>query len=183
MKIRMVVAWAFLVLATGLSAAEKLDDYGLPEGAVVATPVGYEKRVKLDTGETVRMYPDRLDHDSLTNCHAVLFSILSPDAVRGKYFLYNDSGCGCYMCHPLDVMTNLFVIGRHYTFTSHYLVTNIVAAAFDLGRPGEPYMNCYFGGQLYCSTREAEARLREEEARAVSYSNQSKTFTKDYKML
>ena len=172
MKIRMVVAWVFLVLAAGLSAAEKLDDYGLPEGAVVATPVGYEKRVKLDTGETVRMYPDRLDHDSLTNCHAVLFSILSPDAVRGKYFLYNDSGCGCYMCRPLDVMTNLYVIGKHYSFPFHDLATNIVAAAFDLGRPGEPYMNCYFGGQLYCSTREAEARLREEEARAVSYSNQ-----------
>ncbi len=172
MKKWMIVAWSFLALAAGLSAAEKLDDYGLPEGSVVATPVGYEKRVKLDTGETIRMYPDRLDHDSLTNCHAVLFSILSPDAVRGKYFLYNDSGCRCYMCHPLDVMTNLFVIGRHYRFEDHYLVTNIVAVAFDLGRPGEPYMNRYWVDSLYCSTRETEVRLRETEARAVSYSNQ-----------
>ena len=71
------------VFATVAASAKDtpLNDYDVSTNAVVATPVGYEKRVTLDTGETVRMYPDRLSPEEDAKCLAVLFYILSPDSL------------------------------------------------------------------------------------------------------
>ena len=82
-------------------------DYGVPTNSVVATPVGYEKRMTLDTGETVRMYPDKLSPEEYAKCRAALFCILSPDTLRGKYFLYN---CSCPLPHVL--YTNAIIYNR-----------------------------------------------------------------------
>ena len=144
-----------------------INDYDVSTNAVVATPVGYEKRVTLDTGETVRMYPDRLSPEEDAKCLAVLFCILSPDSLRGKYFLHNHSGCTCYMCRPLDSMTSLFQIGRHYCFDMPNTITNVTQIAFELGQPGGPFtMEHNWGDRLYCSTSETDQRLQELDAEA-----------------
>ena len=56
MKIRMMLMT--FISASCLSAMSTKDappsDYGVPTNSVVATPVGYGKRMTLDTGETVR---------------------------------------------------------------------------------------------------------------------------------
>lgn len=89
MKIRMMLMT--FISASCLSAMSTKDappsDYGVPTNSVVATPVGYEKRITLDTGETVRMYPDKLSPEEYAKCRAALFCILSPDTLRGKYFV------------------------------------------------------------------------------------------------
>ena len=130
------------VIAFGLLSlnvhAMPLNDYGVPTNSVVATPIGYEKRVTLDTGETVRMYPDHLSSDEDKKCCAVLFCILSPDALRGKYFLYNNV-CPCHMCRPPGSMTENFKIGCHYYFYAPDTITNVTLIAFELGQPGGPY--------------------------------------------
>ncbi len=133
---------------------------------MVATPVGYEKRVTLDTGETVRMYPDRLSPEEDAKCLAVLFCILSPDSLRGKYFLFNNI-CPCYFCRPSSPLTECFKIGRHYSFDSYDTITNVTQIAFELGQPGGPFtMEHNWGDRLYCSTSETDQRLQELDAEA-----------------
>jgi hypothetical protein len=137
-----------------------LDDYGGPTNSVVATPVGYEKRVTLDTGETVRMYPDRLSPEEDAKCRAVLFCILSPDSLRGKYFLLN-SVCQCRMCRTYDSVQDI-KIGRHYRFDSLNTIANVTEVAFELGQPGGPLtMSRFVGERLYCSTNETDGVLHE----------------------
>lgn len=149
-----------------LAQGMPLNDYVVPTNSVVATPVGYEKRVTLDTGETVRMYPDHLSTDEDKKCCAVLFCILSPDALRGKYFLYNNV-CPCRMCRPSGSMTEYFKIGCHYSFYAPDTITNVTLIAFELGQPGGPYtMDGTLSDRLYCSTAETDQRLRELDAEA-----------------
>ena len=154
-----------MVAAVAASAMDaSLNDYGVSTNAVVATPVGYEKRVTLDTGETVRMYPDRLSPEEDTKCLAVLFCILSPDSLRGKYFLFNNI-CPCYVCRPSSPLTECFKIGRHYSFDSYDTITNVTQIAFELGQPGGPFtMDRNWGDRLYCSTSETDQKLQELDA-------------------
>ena len=156
-----------MVAAVAASAMDaSLNDYGVSTNAVVATPVGYEKRVTLDTGETVRMYPDRLSPEEDTKCLAVLFCILSPDSLRGKYFLFNNI-CPCYFCRPSSPLTECFKIGRHYSFDSYDTITNVTQIAFELGQPGGPFtMDRNWGDRLYCSTSETDQKLQELDAEA-----------------
>ena len=156
-----------MVAAVAASAMDaSLNDYGVSTNAVVATPVGYEKRVTLDTGETIRMYPDRLSPEEDTKCLAVLFCILSPDSLRGKYFLFNNI-CPCYFCRPSSPLTECFKIGRHYSFDSYDTITNVTQIAFELGQPGGPFtMEHNWGDRLYCSTSETDQRLQELDAEA-----------------
>lgn len=156
------------VFATVAASAKDapLNDYGVSTNAVVATPVGYEKRVTLDTGETVRMYPDRLSPEEDAKCLAVLFCILSPDSLRGKYFLFNNI-CPCYFCRPSSPMTECFKIGRHYSFDSYDTITNVTQIAFELGQPGGPFtMDRNWGDRLYCSTSETDQKLQELDVEA-----------------
>ena len=152
------------VAASAMDAS--LNDYGVSTNAVVATPVGYEKRVTLDTGETVRMYPDRLSPEEDAKCLAVLFCILTPDSLRGKYFLFNNI-CPCYFCRPSSPLTECFKIGRHYSFDSYDTITNVTQIAFELGQPGGPFtMDRNWGDRLYCSTSETDQKLQELDAEA-----------------
>ena len=79
MKIRMMLMT--FISASCLSAMSTKDappsDYGVPTNSVVATPVGYEKRMTLDTGETVRMYPDKLSPEEYAKCRVALFASLA----------------------------------------------------------------------------------------------------------
>ena len=151
-----------LALLAAETEPKGYDVYGIPKDDQVVTPVGYERRITLDTGETVRLYPDRLYPDNAERCHAVLFYILSPDTLRGKYFLLNKDSCWCYMCRPSDSVTNLFRIGYHYTFPMTGTMTNVTRTAFELGSPGEPFMDRGNEGEdLYCNTGETDERLRE----------------------
>ena len=164
MKIRMILMT--FISASCLSAMSTKDappsDYGVPTNSVVATPVGYEKRITLDTGETVRMYPDKLSPEEYAKCRAALFCILSPDTLRGKYFLYNCS-CPCRMCY---IPMQSFIIGKHYSFH----VTGLSEVAFELGQPGGPCnTTSSLFDRLYCSTDEVDQRLQEldEESREL----------------
>ena len=164
MKNRMILMT--FISASCLSAMSAKDappsDYGVPTNSVVATPVGYEKRITLDTGETVRMYPDKLSPEEYAKCRAALFCILSPDTLRGKYFLYNCS-CPCRMCY---IPMQSFIIGKHYSFH----VTGLSEVAFELGQPGGPCnTTSSLFDRLYCSTDEVDQRLQEldEESREL----------------
>ena len=100
---------------------------------VVATPVGYQQELKLITGETVRIYPTALPPEAVSNCTAVLFCVLSPDALRGKYLLLSDSGCCCPMCEPLKPWPEQYAIGSHYYI--YRINSDFESRLFELGHP------------------------------------------------
>ena len=138
--------------------------------SVVATPVGYQQEMKLITGETVRTYPTVLPPAAVSNCTAVLFCILSPDDVRGKYFLLEDSGCRCYMCEPLAPWPEQYKIGSHYLFPWR---GDLKSEMFELGYPmgqhgGYTCLNRLVGFTFPLSVHDVDAILAEMEKRRAS---------------
>ena len=106
-----------LVLISSFCHGRTLEEnYGVSEDCIVATPVGYEKDATLSNGKVIKLYSDMLSLEDVTNCHAVLFCILSPQKQRGKRFLFQHSGCTCYMCAMPSSVTNLYQIGKCYLF-------------------------------------------------------------------
>ena len=135
-------------------------NFGAPEGSIVATPMGYEKNVTLGNGEVVRLYSDMLSIEDMTNCHAVMFSILSPKQHQGKQFLLCHSGCTCYMCAPLDSMTNLYQIGKCYLFEHPHTVSNILLSAYEIHQPVPGLkMERDWGTRFYCNEKEVDDQM------------------------
>lgn len=152
-------------------------DYGVPESRVVATPVGYEKSVTLSEGEVVKIYPDMLFREEVTNCHAVMFCILSPPKERGRRFLSRHSGCTCPMCALPSSLTNLYQIGKYYLFENPLSVSNILISAYETPQPTpELKMERDWGRELYCRVKDVDARIRELEDRIA----EDKALIKEY---
>ena len=166
-----------LCLSAMFAMGSSPNDYGVPTNAVVATPVGYEKRVTLDTGETIRMYPDQLSPEEYAKCRAVLFCILSPDSLRGKYFLYN-CRCTCRMCY---IPMRSFEIGRHYSIQAADL--DLSEVAFELGQPGGCNTTHSLVDRLYCSTNEVDQRLQKLDAESRELPRQIKNLQDELSML
>ncbi|MBR4172047.1 MAG: hypothetical protein IKR48_10385 [Kiritimatiellae bacterium] len=147
---------------------------------VVATPVGYQKELKLITGETVRTYPTELSQHDASNCTAVLFCILSPDTYRGKYFLGYDGGCRCYMCKPYAPWPEQFQIGKHYSFCmllAYDSEQDRNKGTFDLGYPpGGLCLNRGDGHLVYRNTQEIDKRLAELDKKYCFETNQLEKF-------
>ena len=157
----------FYILSLSLSVFADVD-YGVPKDNMVATPIGYEKEIRIVDGEVVKLYTDVLSKNEATNCHAVMFCILSPSEHRGKQFLLRHSGCTCYMCAPQGSMTNLYQIGKCYLFEFPHTVSNILRSSYKVCQPvPELKMERDWGRRLYCSTKEVDARIRELEGYAV----------------
>jgi len=154
-----------LVSASSFCRGESMEkDYGVPENSIVATPVGYEKNMTLSEGEVVKLYPDRLFREEVTNCHAVLFCILSPQTERGRRFLFQHNGCTCPMCALPSSLTNLYQIGKYYLFEHPHTVSNILLSAYDAVPPApELKMERDWGRPLYCSIGDVDARILELE--------------------
>lgn len=151
----------FLMLPNNLSAIQG-DNYGVTDNTIVVTPVGYEKSVRLSNGAVITLYPDVLSIGDVTNCHAVMFYILSPRQQFGKRFLLRHSGCTCYMCEPLAPMTNLYQIGRYYLFDWQHTVSNILLSTYDIRQPvPELKMERDWGTELYCTVKDVDERIHE----------------------
>ena len=139
-------------------------DYGVPETSIVATPVEYEKTMTLSEGEVVKLYADRLFREEVTNCHAVMFCILSPQKERGRRFLFQHNGCTCPMCDLPSSLTNLYQIGKYYLFENPHTVSNILLSAYDAVSPvSELKMERDPGSPLYCSIKDVDRRIQELE--------------------
>ena len=162
-------AFFVLVLISSFCHGRTLDkNYGVSENSIVATPVGYEKEVTLSNGEVIKLYPDMLSLEEVTNCHAVLFCILSPQKQRGKRFLFQHSGCTCYMCAMPSSVTNLYQIGKCYLFENPHTVSNILLSTYAVQPPTpELKMERDWGKSLYCSIKDVDARIRELEGYVV----------------
>lgn len=157
----------FYILSLCLSAFADAD-YGVPKDSMVVTPIGYEKEIRIVNGEVVKLYTDVLPTSEATNCHAVMFYILSPSEHRGKQFLLRHSGCTCYMCAPEASMTNLYQIGKCYLFEFPHTVSNILRSSYKVCQPvPELKMERDWGRRLYCSTKEVDARIRELEGYVI----------------
>ncbi len=144
------------------------ENYGVSEDCIVATPVGYEKDATLSNGEVIKLYPDMLSLEDVTNCHAVLFCVLSPRKQRGKRFLFQHSGCTCYMCAMPSSVTNLYQIGKCYLFENPHTVSNILLSAYEVHPPTPKLkMERDWGQRLYCSIKDIDARIRELEGYVV----------------
>ena len=158
-----------LVLISSFCHGKTLEkDYGVSTNSIVATPVGYEKKVTLCDGDVIKLYTDTLFREEVTNCHAVMFCILSPQNLRGKRFLFQHSGCTCYMCAMSSSVTNLYQIGKCYLFENPHTVSNIFLSAYEVHLPtSELKMERDWGRILYCSTKEVDARIRELEGYVI----------------
>ena len=158
-----------LVLISSFCHGRTLEEnYGVSEDCIVATPVGYEKDATLSNGKVIKLYSDMLSLEDVTNCHAVLFCILSPQKQRGKRFLFQHSGCTCYMCAMPSTVTNLYQIGKCYLFENPHTVSNILLSAYEVHPPTPKLkMERDWGQRLYCSIKDIDARIRELEGYVV----------------
>lgn len=162
-------AFFALVLISSFCYGRTLEkDYGVSTNGIVATPVGYEKKVTLCDGDVIKLYTDTLFREEATNCHAVMFCILSPQKQRGKRFLLQHSGCTCYMCAMPSPVTNLYQIGKCYLFENPHTVSNIFLSTYEVHFPTpELKMERDWGRRLYCSIKDVDARIRELEGYAI----------------
>ncbi len=155
------------------------DGYGVSENCIVATPVGYEKNITLSNGEVVKLYPDMLSFEDLTNCHAVVFCILSPRNHKGNRFVLRHSGCTCCMCMLPSAMTNLYQIGEYYVFEHPHTVSNILISTYEVRQPTSEFrMERDWGKKLYCSIEDVDERIQELKC----YAAQDQAMLKDFQL-
>ena len=159
MKFRHLLLFLMCLLCLGADADT---NYGVSENSVVATPIGYEKEATLSTGETVKSFSDALSVDDVTNCHAVMFSILYPPRHRKRQFILRHSGCSCYMCALPAPMTNLYQIGKCYLFENPHTVSNVLLSSYAIRQPVPALkMERDWGTELYCSVKDVDERIKE----------------------
>ncbi len=176
MKYGWMILFAVCALTLHAEIGDAVPEYGpsFPyyfTNNIVATPVGYQQNLKLITGETVRTYPTVLPPEAFSNCTAVLFCILSPDAQRGKYFLLEDSGCRCYMCDPGGTIPELYKIGSHYSFHTDFFELS-EGSIFELGSPDrDTFLNNNQGFIIYRNVHEVDDALADYERRRVAATN------------
>lgn len=173
------IACMILAVLPLYSVADFDNGFGVPSSSVVVTPIGYEKKIKLPTGDEVLLYPDALSHDVLTNCHAVLFQILGPRQHLGKRFVLRHSGCECSVCTLRTTVTNLYQVGEIYEFANSDTVSNILCSTYEVRQPRTCLkMERDWGTRLYCTETAIDERLGELHAERLMLA----ALLKDYKV-